>query len=322
MVESASSPTARALQALLLLQDHPGITATRLGERLDVSERAARRYVGLLRAAGVPVVAERGPYGGYRLGHGLRLPPLTFTATEALGLVMAVLDGHHAAGDATDPVGAALAKIIRALPAAVAAQADAVRRSAAAVPDRGAARPDPATTTALVEACSAARRVRLGYRTESGRAWDRVVDPWAVVVRHGRWYLLCLDHDAAQGAGEPRAYRIDRITGATRLEAEAVVPADLDPVAALESHLASGWDHAAEVVIEVPLERAQRCLPRSIGRLEAAGPHSCRLIGSTGNPHWYAEQLVLVPGRFRVVGCDHLRQAVAGLAERLAAAVD
>ena len=39
-----------------------------------------------------------------KLGRGVRLPPLMFSAAEALGLVMAVLDGHHDAGDPTDPV--------------------------------------------------------------------------------------------------------------------------------------------------------------------------------------------------------------------------
>jgi predicted DNA-binding transcriptional regulator YafY len=37
------------------------------------------------------------PYGGYRIGRGIRLPPLMFSAAEALGLVMAVLDGSYAA---------------------------------------------------------------------------------------------------------------------------------------------------------------------------------------------------------------------------------
>ena len=54
-----------------------------------------------------------------------------FSATEALGLVMAVLDGHHDVGNPTDPVGSALGKIVRVLPETVAAQADAVRRTTA-----------------------------------------------------------------------------------------------------------------------------------------------------------------------------------------------
>src|SRR5690606_37089101 len=115
-----------------------------------------------------PVESVRGPYGGYRLGRGLRFPPLMFSSAEALGLVMAVLDGHHNACDPTDPVGGALGKIMRALPEAVAAQAEAVRRTAAPAPDRSAARPAAGTTAALVDACSRRRRVRLDYRSEAG----------------------------------------------------------------------------------------------------------------------------------------------------------
>src|SRR6187549_3413737 len=141
-----ASPTARALLALELIQGSPGISAALVADKLGVSERAARRYVGILREAGIPIDSVRGPYGGYRVGRGLRLPPLTFSATEALGLVMAVLDGHHEASDPTDPVGSALGKIIRALPEPVAAQAEAVRRTTAPAPDRAAARPDAGTT--------------------------------------------------------------------------------------------------------------------------------------------------------------------------------
>jgi predicted DNA-binding transcriptional regulator YafY len=60
-----------------------------------VTERAVRRYVAILREAGIPVESTRGPYGGYRVGRGIRVPPLVFSAAEALGLVMAVLDGSH-----------------------------------------------------------------------------------------------------------------------------------------------------------------------------------------------------------------------------------
>lgn len=110
-----------------------------------------------------------------------------FSADEALGLVMAVLDGHHDASDPTDPVGSAPGKIIRALPEPVGAPAEVVRRTSAPAPDRAAARPDPGTTTALVQACSDRRPVRLAYRSEAGSEWVNEVDPWAVVVRHGRW---------------------------------------------------------------------------------------------------------------------------------------
>lgn len=311
-----TSPTARALLALELLQSTPGITADRLAAKLGVTERAARRYVGILREAGVPVESTRGPYGGYRVGRGLRLPPLMFSATEALGLVMAVLDGHHDASDPTGPVGSALGKIVRALPAPVAAQAEAVRRTTAPAPDRGAARPEPATTTALVEACSNHRRVRIGYRTEAGSEWVAEVDPWAVVVRHGRWYLLCWSH----GSDARRAYRIDRVRSVEALPDSFVPPADLDPVAALEEHLAVGWEYDVEVVIDAPADTAARWLPRALGRLEPVDAGTVKLVGSTSNPVWYAEQLAVIPVPYRIVRCAELKQSARVIAQRLLAA--
>jgi predicted DNA-binding transcriptional regulator YafY len=317
-VRRDESPTARALLTLELVQGSPGITADRLADKLGVSERAARRYVGVLREAGIPIESVRGPFGGYRLGRGLRLPPLTFTAAEALGLVMAVLDGHHDADDPTDPVGSALGKIVRALPASVAAQAEAVRRTTAPAPDRAAARPDPATTTALVQACCERRRLRLGYRSEAGSEWDVDVDPWAVVVRHGRWYLLCWSHPASA----QRAYRVDRVRRVEMLDDTFSPPVDLDPVAALEAHLAVGWEYEVEVLVDGPFERVARCVPRELGRLEPLDAQTCRLVGSTDNPQWYAERLAAIPAPFRIVRCPELQRATRRLGERMLAAAE
>ncbi|MGH3645790.1 MAG: helix-turn-helix transcriptional regulator [Micromonosporaceae bacterium] len=311
-----ASPTARALLTLELIQGSPGITADRLADKLGVSERAARRYVGILREAGIPIDSVRGPYGGYRVGRGTRLPPLMFNATEALGLVMAVLDGHHDASDPTDPVGSALGKIVRALPEPVAAQVEAVRRTTAPAPDRAAARPDPETTTALVRACSHQRRVRLGYRSEAGSEWVVDVDPWAVVVRHGRWYLLCWSHTS----DARRAYRIDRVRGVELLDDTFSPPADLDPVAMLEEHLAVGWEYDVEVVIDAPFDTVARCIPRTLGRLEPLDPETSRLVGSTSNPIWYAEQLAAIPASYRIMRCPELQEAARILGQRLLAA--
>jgi len=108
-----------------------------------------------------------------------------------------------------------------------------------------------------VQACSNHRRVRLGYRSEAGSERVIEVDPWAVVVRHGRWYLLCRSHTA----DALRAYRVDRVRGVEVLDDTFSPPADLDPVAMLEEHLAIGWEYDVEVVIDAPLDTVARCLP-------------------------------------------------------------
>jgi len=312
------SPTARALLALELVQNHPGITADRLAERLEVTPRAVRRYVAILREADIPVMSMSGRAGGYRIGRGVRLPPLLFNAAEALGLVMAVLDGHHQAANPADPVGSALSKILRAMPEPVAAQADAVRTVAAAAPDWAAIRPNPEIAAALVQACAAQRRVHLAYRSEAGSEWSFEADPWAVVVRHGRWYLLCrsLSVDAV------RTYRIDRVTEAAILDDEFERPRDLDPVTVLEEHLGVGWEYATDVTIDAPADRCRAWLPRTVGRLEPVDDSTTRLIGSTSDPQWYAVQLARVPVSYHVHGHAEIRDAVRRLGERLLSAAD
>jgi predicted DNA-binding transcriptional regulator YafY len=319
-VKVGMSPTGRALRALELLQAQPGITAGQLAAQLEVTERAARRYIAILREAGIPVESTRGPYGGYRLGRGIRLPPLMFSAAEALGLVMAVLDGSHAAADAGDPVSAALSKIIRALPENVARPAATMRRHASAAPDRGAVRPGTETTSALVAAVEAQHRVSIGYRSESGRQWEEDVDPWAVVVRHGRWYLLCHSHRA----GAVRAYRIDRIQSAAAGGEQFRPPGDLDYVDLLEQHLGTGWEFETRVCFDAPYDKAVRHVRPPMGRLERTGDGKrCVLIGTTSNPAMYAgEWLAAIPIRFHVEGGPELRAAVAVVAARLTAALD
>jgi predicted DNA-binding transcriptional regulator YafY len=311
-------PTARALRALEILQTRPGTTAGVLAERLGVTERAARRYVGILREAGIPVESTRGPHGGYRLGRGTRLPPVVFTEGEALALVMAVLDSEPAAADVEDVVGSALGKVVRALPESIGRQAAALREHAATTPVRRSARPDPATTSALVAAVASRRRLLLTYRSESGNEWDTEVDPWAVVVRFGRWYLLCHSHRAAA----IRTYRVDRIRQVQQLTDAFEPPDQLDPVAVLEENLGTGWEFPTRVVFQAALDVVAPWVRPPMGRLEPADD-GCVLTGSTSNPAMYAQEwLANVPFPFRVDGGPELRAAVHDVARRFAAAVE
>lgn len=319
MDDGPGTPLARSLRVLDLLHHAPGTSAADLAARLGVTERAVRRYVAALRAAGVPIVSERGRHGGYRVGRGLRLPPVVFTETEALALVMAVLDGHHAAADPADPVGAALGTVIRALPERVGRAAATMRAHAALAADRDGVSPDPATADALVTAAARHRRVALTYRAAGGGSWDAEVDPWAVVVRHRRWYLLCHSHRA----GATRALRVDRIASVAVLDAPAPVPADLDPVAVLEAHLGADWPHPTHVTVHGPHAAVAPWVPASTGRLvPIADGARCELRGSTNDPDTYAaERLAPIPFPFTVHGGPELVAAVARLAGRLAAAV-
>ena len=309
------SPTARALLVLEMVQNQPGIGAAQLASRLGLTDRAVRRNVAVLREAGIPVESTRGRYGGYRAGRGLRVPPLMFTSTEALALVMAVLEGHDAA-DPEDPVGSALGKIVRVLPEPLARPVDAIRRVTARGWDVGV--PDVETTAALVQASADRRRVRMTYRLGPGREREMDVDPWAVVVRHRRWYLLGWSHTKDARL----VLRVDRVARVSLRPETFTPPDDLDPVRALEEQLSQGWRFDVEVELDAPSADVERWLPRSFGRLEALGERRTRLLATTDEPEWYAAQLAGQPFGFRVAGGQELRTAVDGLADRLRAAVD
>ncbi|MGW1627133.1 helix-turn-helix transcriptional regulator [Streptomyces sp. NPDC002172] len=314
------SPTARAIRTLEILQARPGTTAGELAVRLGVTERAARRYVGILREAGILVESARGPHGGYRLGRGTRLPPVHFTQAEALGLVMAVLDrrpGGTDGDDVDDLVGTALGKVVKALPESVGRQAAMLREHASAAPDPYATRPDPVVTSELVDAVAARRRISVGYRSEAGDEWEEEVDPWSLVVRYGRWYLLCHSHrvDAI------RTYRVDRVREVRPTGRRFEPPEGLDPVAVLEENLGLGWEHSTRVVFDAALAEVAPWIRPPMGRVEPFGEDRCVLVGSTRNPDMYAQEwLARVPFAFRVEGGEELRAAVAALGARFTAA--
>ncbi len=64
-----------------------GVTAEVLAQRFEVTIRTIYRDLDTLRAAALPLSAERGRGGGYALDRSYTLPPVNFTAREAALLV-------------------------------------------------------------------------------------------------------------------------------------------------------------------------------------------------------------------------------------------
>lgn len=195
------------------------------------------------------------------------------------------------------------------LPAATAAPAEAMRRVRALNPSDKAATPDAELTATTTQACQNRKRIRLTHRTGSRMR----LEPWAVVVRHGRWYLLGWLPDA----DARRVLRLDRITDVETTGESCTPPDDLDPVREVEDHLADGWTYPVQVRIDAPVTKVAPCIPRTLGRLDASGEHSCILRGSTDEPAWYAEQLAAIPAPFTVLTSAEIQAAVRTLAHRL-----
>ena len=253
-----AGPTGRALVALETIQSSPGITGERLASRLGVSDRAARRYVGILREVGIPIESVSGPYGGYSDRPRGPDPAADVQHVRGARAGVAVLQGWHGSVEDDHPAATALGKIMRVLPAAASVPAEAMRRVQAQNPGDAAAMPDPSVTATVVQACERREQLRLRYGI---RERSMIVDPWAVVVRHGRWYLLGWSHTV----DARRVLRIDRVSDVAPTGEPAERPDDLDAVQTVEDHLAEGWTYSAEVSIDAPKKRrgSSAAFPRS-----------------------------------------------------------
>lgn len=311
-------PVSRVLALLELLQDRPGLTGAELAARLDVDERTVRRYTARLAELGIPVQADRGRYGGYRLRPGYRLPPLMLNPDEAASVVLGLLAGRSSGlsvGEGATET--ALAKIQRVLPPPLRDRVAAVEQTLGltAVPAAG---PGPAAAAlfTLAEAARRRRRVRLSYRDREDRPSEREFDPYGLVFHSGRWYTTGLDHRS----GEPRTFRLDRITRVEQGEAGFEPPEDFDPVQRVVESLAGApWRHRVEVELETTLAEARRRLPPAVGTLTELAGGRVLLRARAQNLDGVAVLLAGLGRPFTVREPAALRAEVRALAARLAA---
>ncbi|MET9979262.1 helix-turn-helix transcriptional regulator [Streptomyces microflavus] len=161
--------SARLLSLLSLLQARRDWPGALLAERLDVSPRTVRRDVDRLRELGYPVVAMKGPDGGYRLDAGTELPPLLFDDEQAVALAVALQIATTTGAGIEEAAARALNTVRQVLPARLRHRVDTLRVTAV---DRPAIRPEPQVDSDVLMAIGAAvhgREVlRFDYSPVSG----------------------------------------------------------------------------------------------------------------------------------------------------------
>ena len=261
----------RLVSLLLFLQLGRRWTAAELARRLKTSMRSVHRDIEALRQAGVPVVATRGPGGGFRLPDGYR-SRLALTDEEAAALLVGAPGAANALGLGPLLLDARL-KLIGSLASDLRARTG---RAAQLIhvdePPWFHTSEEPPLLRDLAAAATAGRRVVVDYRPGRGGAASRQLDPLGLVLKAGVWYLV------ARSADETRVYRVSRIARLADTGETFVQPRDFD--------LASFWARARDefelsrprVDVTVRLDRA------TLPALHGAIDWSVRPAVSDGRP--------------------------------------
>ncbi|MGC9348559.1 MAG: helix-turn-helix transcriptional regulator [Anaerolineae bacterium] len=214
----------RLLSLILLLQNKPLWKAAELADELNVSERTIHRYMGMLEEMGIPIYTERGPYGGFSLMRGYKLPPLIFTAEEATVLYMGAKLVEEMWGQVYhDAVTGVTAKLDNVLPDDLRRQ---VARAEQCLVVGGLAardyRPWAPTLQVLRECIRTRHPVRITYHSFKLEETRREVHPYALIFRWGLWYVV----GHCQLRDEMRTFRVDRIQDVKALDGRFKVPDD------------------------------------------------------------------------------------------------
>ncbi|MFD4948606.1 helix-turn-helix transcriptional regulator [Streptomyces sp. NPDC058239] len=266
---------ARLIKMVLLLQSRPAMTAAELAQELEVSERTVTRDAQALSEAGVPVYADRGRAGGYRLVGGYRTRLTGLARNEAEALFLSGLPSALREMGLEDAASAARLKVSAALlPSLQGASDSAAQRFHLDAPGWYQEPVTPELLPAVAEAVWDDRIVHARYR-RNGRddEVERELAPYGLVLKAGVWYLC------ARVADDCRVYRIDRFS--------AVAVSDERFERDEQFDLPAFWDERAaqfarsllrtEVTVRVTEEGVRR-LPYTMDRsavhdaLDAAGP--------------------------------------------------
>lgn len=296
-----ANTSSRTLRLLSLLQTHRFWPGGELADRLEVSERTLRRDIERLRELGYPVDSVRGVEGGYQLGQGATMPPLTVDEDEAIAMAVALNGAAQlTSGDLAEASVRALSKVVHVLPPKLRRRAEALRAVTVDSPfsEAPAVRADVLATVA--QTTRDAERLRFAYHARSGQAAGeevrRHVEPHQLVTVGRRWYLVAYDLDRQDW----RSFRLDRLREPMGTRAR-FRPRGMPGGDAAE-YVRKGLSRnetAMHVIARAQAPAAH--VEARVGRwatVEAVGEHECRVTMQATDPRWAAFGLGVLDAPF------------------------
>ncbi|MGW3010138.1 helix-turn-helix transcriptional regulator [Streptomyces sp. NPDC001219] len=307
--------SARLLRLVSLLAARPSWTCGELADRMAVTDRTVRRDIAKLRDLGYTVESDPGPWGGYRLRAGARVPPLILDDEEALAVAVGLREAALSGALGGDQAAlSALLKLRQVLPRRIADRLGEMDDTFVHTPRHGGPQISAGMLLELAAACRRGERARLSYRDWEGRATVREVDPYRLVHTERRWYFVARDVTQAQWRTF-RADRVDRLqpTGHPR---ELIDPPD--PALLVSRSVATGpYPLHATIRLPVPMDEALRLIPSSVGSHRPEGPDATLVDIGGPDAEGLAGYLLSLATPLQVLSPDAVRQALLRRAQEL-----
>jgi predicted DNA-binding transcriptional regulator YafY len=313
-----SNPTTRVLALLELLQTHGLMRGAELAERLEVDPRTLRRYIQTLEDLGIPVTAERGRDGGYRLMHGFKLPPMMFTNDEAVALALGLVASRNLGLSDAAPAGeGAFAKLQRVMPENLRRRVQAVGETVTLDIARTTSSGDPDILATLGTGAQKRQRVRIHYQTANQAKTERSIDPYGLAYLYGGWYTVGYCHLRK----DLRSFRLDRILSADLLPQSFGRPDNFDPLAFLKTAIATmPRAYSVTVLLHTDLSTAKDEILSSLGVLEPMDD-GILLHAQVEDLQWMAQELARLSVSFEIRHPPELNGILAAHARALLALV-
>ncbi len=181
----------RLLSLLLMLQAQGRLSARRLADALEVSERTIYRDIVALSTAGVPVFTERGPGGGVSLVESYRTSLTGLTRDEVQALfILTIPTALDQLGIGRD-IKNALLKLSANLPAAMRDGQQRVRQRIYLDSTPWTRSDQPlACLPVIQQAIWNNRRIRMRYRRPFSAEAEGTVEPYGLVAKANVWHLV------------------------------------------------------------------------------------------------------------------------------------
>lgn len=245
----------RLISILLLLQNHEKMTTKALAEELEVTERTIHRDMDALSAAGIPVLAERGKHGGWRLVEQYRTKLTGLKDNELKTLFLSPSFQLLSDLGFTKDWKEARQKLLASLPNALQSQADDMWNRVHIDTDTWRqSSQELSALSNLQQAIWEERKIKMEYEKANQETSERIVEPLGLVAKGRTWYLIALSK------GEIRNFRVSRIKFTVMTDQVFARPQDFN--------LAEYWNQSKQTFVQnlpfydVDVEVSPAIIPR------------------------------------------------------------